>query len=88
MDQQPIKKYNAVRYWRYVFTPIFLVVALFGIYLVFTADPTQTMSAEQLARQISRLGAVPAATATAAMNVPQALGNALNPFAQVASRRT
>lgn len=76
MDQQPSKKYTAVRYWRYVFTPLFLAVALFGIFIVFTASPTQLMNSATLGKQVAALSSVPAAP-SAPLNIGRMLSTGL-----------
>jgi hypothetical protein len=36
------KGFSAVRYWRYIFTPLLLVTLLFGLFMLFTAPDAQT----------------------------------------------
>lgn len=45
------KQYSTVRYWRYIFTPLLLVTALFGLFLLFTAPDAQTASYNTLVQR-------------------------------------
>lgn len=49
------KKYSSNRYWRFVFTPLVLLVIGLGLYLLFTAPSTQLVSYDQLKSQIRSL---------------------------------
>ena len=49
------KKYSSNRYWRFVFTPLLLLVIGLGLYLLFTAPSTQLVSYDQLKSQIRSL---------------------------------
>jgi hypothetical protein len=55
MDTPPPRKYNQQRYWRYVFTPMILVIIAFGIYILFTMPDTQSLSTSQVANRINAL---------------------------------
>ena len=54
MDPAP-RKYNQQRYWRYVFTPLILIIVAFGIYIVFTMPDTQSLSMDQVTKRIASL---------------------------------
>jgi hypothetical protein len=38
MPPKATKRFSNVRYWRYVFTPILLLVLAFGIFMLYTTD--------------------------------------------------
>ena len=56
MDPPP-RKYSQQRYWRYVFTPMILLIVAFGIYILFTMPDTQSLTAQQIAKRIGSLRA-------------------------------
>jgi len=68
MDTPPPRKYNQQRYWRYVFTPMILIIIAFGIYILFTMPDTQSLSTSQVASRI---------------NLMRKAGNANNAFSSV-----
>jgi hypothetical protein len=55
MDTPPPRKYNQQRYWRYVFTPMILIIIAFGIYILFTMPDTQSLSTSQVTSRIAAL---------------------------------
>lgn len=54
MEASP-RKYNQQRYWRYVFTPLILIIVAFGIYIIFTMPDTQSLSIDQVTKRIGSL---------------------------------
>lgn len=40
MEKRVTKQFSAVRFWRYVFTPILLIALGFGIFMLYTNDAT------------------------------------------------
>lgn len=44
MTERVGKRFSNVRYWRYVFTPMILIVMLFGLFIMYTADASMTSS--------------------------------------------
>jgi predicted MFS family arabinose efflux permease len=55
MAAQKGKQYSTIRYWRYVFTPIFLLGLFLGLFLLFTVPDTQTLSYEALSNQVAKV---------------------------------
>ena len=55
MDTPPPRKYNQQRYWRYIFTPMILIIIAFGIYILFTMPDTQSLSTSQVASRVNAL---------------------------------
>jgi len=41
-NYQKNKKYSAVQYWHYVFTPLLLFAVIFGLFLLFHTPDSQT----------------------------------------------
>jgi hypothetical protein len=44
-----------VRYWNYIFAPLFVLIALFGVYVLSTLTTIQTMSNHAVATGIHRI---------------------------------
>jgi hypothetical protein len=44
MTERVGKRFSNVRYWRYVFTPMILIVMIFGLFIMYTADASMTSS--------------------------------------------
>ena len=55
MPPRKSKQYSDVRFWRYIFTPLFLLGLFAGIFLLFTVPDTQFVSYDVLTNQVARL---------------------------------
>jgi hypothetical protein len=38
MEKRVTKQFSAIRYWRYIFTPILLVSLAFGIFMIYAGN--------------------------------------------------
>lgn len=54
MDPPP-RKYSQQRYWRFVFTPLILVLIGFGLYILFTMPDTQSISLDDVKQQLGKI---------------------------------
>lgn len=73
------KRLSNVRYWRYVFTPLLLLVVVFGLYLLFTMPDTQTTDYRRAMAKAEELITSSAMGAPVAIAIPSApASNALN----------
>ena len=55
MDTPRPRKYNQQRYWRYVFTPMILLIVAAALYILFTMPDTQSLSYAQVTSRINSL---------------------------------
>jgi len=44
------KRYSNIRYWRYIFTPVVLLIALFGLFILFSDSPSNYNNANLFAQ--------------------------------------
>jgi hypothetical protein len=75
MDTPAPRKYNQQRYWRYVFTPLLLVIIAFGLYILFTMPDTQSLSYTQVTSRINSLRKGASNTASSAFSSPGSVGS-------------
>lgn len=77
MDTPGPRKYNQQRYWRYVFTPMLLVIIAFGLYILFTMPDTQSLSYTQVTSRINSLrkGVSNSNTSSSTFSSPGSIGS-------------
>ena len=82
------KRLSNVRYWRYIFTPLLLLVVVFGLYLLFTMPDTQTVDYRRAYSKAEELITSSAMGGPAASAAPSAPNLRLDPSAIVESIRS
>ena len=80
------KRLSTVRYWRYVFTPLLLLVVVFGLYLLFTMPDTQTVDYKRAVSKAEEL--ITSSAMGASVAIPSAPRLSLDPSAIVESLRS
>lgn len=49
------KKYSALRYWRFIFTPLLLITVIIGLFMLFTSSDTQVNDFSSVVKKTNSL---------------------------------